>query len=395
MLFSIFAMSSLVGAKLIFKEDFSADGWTDRWVQSDAKGDDAGKIGLTAGKWYADESNLGLQTQEDAKFYQVSTKFAEDFNNKDKNLVVQYSVKHEQMIDCGGAYLKLFPSTVAADLKNFNGESEYNIMFGPDICGSTKRTHFIVNYKGENHLIKQEIPVEADDLSHLYTLILKPDNTFVVKIDGEVRREGSLKDESQFDLLPPKEIYDENDVKPDDWVDAAKIPDPTDEKPAGWDDIEEFIDDPDATKPDDWDDELDGDWAAPKIANPEYQGEWSPRMIDNPDYKGPWEQKKIANPDYYDDDNLYQFDSFAGFGIEVWQVKSGTIFDNFLVTDDIAEADAAADAFKEEQEKEKAMHDEIKEEERKKAEEERLAREAAAEEAEEEGDDEEEEHDEL
>ena len=41
----------------------------------------------------------------------ISTKFP-SFSNKDKTLIIQYVVKHEQNIDCGGGYMKLFPSTV-------------------------------------------------------------------------------------------------------------------------------------------------------------------------------------------------------------------------------------------------------------------------------------------
>lgn len=40
-----------------------------------------------------------------------------------------------------------------------------------------------------------------------------------------------------------------------------------------------------ASKPDDWDDEEDGEWEAPLIDNPEFKGEWKPKMIPNPDYK--------------------------------------------------------------------------------------------------------------
>jgi calnexin len=73
-------------------------------------------------------------------------------------------------------------------------------------------------------------------------------------------------------------------------------------------------------KPSDWDDEEDGDWTAPTVANPKcesapgcgpwskplianpaYKGKWSAPMIDNPAYKGPWSPRKIANPDYFDD----------------------------------------------------------------------------------------------
>ena len=54
-------------------------------------------------------------------------------------------------------------------------------MTGPDICGpGTKKVHVIFNYKGTNHLIKKDIRCKDDVYSHLYTLIVNPDNTYEV-----------------------------------------------------------------------------------------------------------------------------------------------------------------------------------------------------------------------
>ena len=65
-------------------------------------------------------------------------------------------MKHEQNIDCGGGYAKIFASDV--DQKDMHGESSYYIMFGPDICGpGTKKVHVIFNYKGNNLLTKKDI----------------------------------------------------------------------------------------------------------------------------------------------------------------------------------------------------------------------------------------------
>merc|ERR1711881_503934 len=58
------------------------------------------------------------------------------------------------------------------------------------------------------------------------------------------------------------------------------------------------------------------------------------------------EAKKIANPEYEDDDMLYKYDDFGFVGFDLWQVKGGTIFDNVIVTDDKAEADAFAQKWK-------------------------------------------------
>ncbi|NXV87454.1 CALR protein, partial [Calonectris borealis] len=154
--------------------------WTRRWVESKHK-PDYGRFVLTAGKFYGDaEKDKGIQTSQDARFYAISSRF-EPFSNRDKTLVVQFTVKHEQNIDCGGGYVKLFPASLSQE--DMHGDSEYNIMFGgspsppagpmtlcetppltpssppgPDICGpGTKKVHVIFNYKGKNVLINKDI----------------------------------------------------------------------------------------------------------------------------------------------------------------------------------------------------------------------------------------------
>jgi len=351
---------SIVTATVYYSETFDGD-WRSRWVESGFKGEDAGKWDVSAGKFYGDaQADKGLQTTQDAKFYQISSAIANDFSNKDKDLIIQYSVKHEQNIDCGGGYIKLHPAGL--DQPNYNGDSVYNIMFGPDICGSTKRTHVIFTYKGKNYLIKKDVRCESDQFTHLYTLIVKPDNTYEVKIDSESVAKGSIAED--WDILPPKEIKDPAQSKPADWVDAKKIADPSDVKPTGWDEIPKEIPDPSATKPEDWDEELDGEWERPLIDNPEYKGEWQPKLIDNPEYKGEWVHPLIPNPDYIEEPNLYLYESNKFVGFELWQVKSGTIFDNILITDDVAEAEKWAEKTKKTREEEKKAFDKQEEEKR-------------------------------
>jgi calreticulin len=257
--------------------------WKSRWT-TPSNWKPAGELGEwehTAGKWYGDEADKGIQTSQDARFYGLSAKMDKPFTNTGKELVVQYSVKHENKLDCGGAYIKLMPGGDSFDAESFGGDTPYAIMFGPDICGaSNKRTHVILNYepKGENMLIKKDIPCETDAVSHLYTLVLRSDDTFEVFVDNKSVRSGKLED--AFDMLPAKEIKDPEVTKPEDWVDTKKIPDPEDVKPEGYDDMAEEIPDPDAKKPDDWDDEEDGEWEAPMVDNPEYKGPWRSSMID-------------------------------------------------------------------------------------------------------------------
>lgn len=82
-----------------------------------------------------------------------------------------------------------------------------SIMFGPDICGySTKKVHAILTHKETNHLIKKDVPCETDQLTHVYTFILKPDASYSILIDNVEKQSGSLYND--WDILPPKQIKD-------------------------------------------------------------------------------------------------------------------------------------------------------------------------------------------
>merc|ERR1719431_2398684 len=194
-------------------------------------------------------------------------------------------------------------------------------MFGPDLCGpGTKKVHVIFEHKGKNHLIKKDIRCKDDVFTHLYTLILNTDGTYEVLIDNESAQKGSLTED--WDFLPPKTIKD-----------------------------------PDATKPEDWDDEMDGEWEPPMIDNPDFKGEWKARQIDNPEY----------NPD--DAAGIAKYAENCKIGFDLWQVKSGTIFDNLLITDDPkVAAEQATSLFEVTKEGEKKMKDAQDEVERAKAE---------------------------
>lgn len=82
-------------------------------------------------------------------------------------------------------------------------------------------------------------------------------------------------------ILPPREIDDPTDVKPDDWVDDEYVVDETAKKPEDWDetspkfipdpedldppegwltDEPKIIADPQAVKPEEWEDEIHGTW---------------------------------------------------------------------------------------------------------------------------------------
>lgn len=215
------------------------------------------------------------------------------------------------------------------------------------------QVHFIFRHKNpktgeyeEKHL-KAPPAARTNKVTSLYTLIVRPDQSFQILIDGEAVKNGTLLEDFNPPVNPEKEIDDPKDKKPDDWVDDVKIPDPEATKPEDWDEeapyeivdeeatkpedwLEEeptSIPDPEAEKPEDWDDEEDGDWIPPTVPNPKcndvsgcgpwsapmkknpaYKGKWTAPMIDNPAYKGPWAPRKIANPAYFEDKTPSNFE---------------------------------------------------------------------------------------
>ncbi|KAM7272546.1 hypothetical protein ACFE04_027209 [Oxalis oulophora] len=166
-----------------------------------------------------------------------------------------------------------------------------------------------------------------------------PDNKGIVQfcsilIDGRERDSGSLY--VDWDILPPRKIKDTKAKKPADWDQPEYIQDPNDAKPEGYDSILKQIPDPKAKEPEDWDEDEQGIWKRPKIPNPAYKGPWKAKKIKNPNYKGKWKTPYIDNPEFEDDPDLYVLKPIKYVGIEVWQVKGGSVFDNILICDDPA-----------------------------------------------------------
>jgi len=89
-------------------------------------------------------------------------------------------------------------------------------------------------------------------------------------------------------------------------------------------------------------------------------------------------QKQMANPDYKEDNEIYAYNDFSWIGFDLWQVKSGTIFENILITDSVEEAkEYANQTWAKKKDGEKKMFDE--KEEAKRKEEEAKAKAAEAE----------------
>ncbi|KAG0470247.1 hypothetical protein HPP92_016343 [Vanilla planifolia] len=329
-----------LATEVFFEERFD-DGWEDRWVISEWKKSEnlSGEWNHTSGKWSGDPQNKGIQTTQDFKYYAISAEFPE-FSNKERTLVLQFSVKHEQKLNCGGGYLKLINGTI--DQQQFGGDTPYSIMFGPDVCGEKrKRVHMILSRNGQYHNVKRIVSFQLDQLTHVYTFIIRPDASYSILIDNEEKQSGSIFND--WDLLPPRNIVDLNAKKPEEWDDKEHIADPEDKKPEGYDDIPAKIPDPSAKKPRNWNVEEKGEWKVPMVKNPEYKGTWKPRKIKNPNYKGKWVVPMIENPEFEDDPYAYVYPNLRYVGIDLWQVRAGSLFDNILICDDAEYARKVAD----------------------------------------------------
>ncbi|KAG5518906.1 hypothetical protein PMAC_002437 [Pneumocystis sp. 'macacae'] len=378
-----------------FVEQFTSD-WHTRWTISSAlRHVDGNTTVFYDGEWKVEEptvykginGDMGLVVKKNAAHHAISAKFPEPLNNKGKVLVIQYEVKLQNDLECGGAYLKLITeSQEDIRFKDFSNQTPYTIMFGPDKCGSTNKVHFIFRHKNpktgeyeEKHL-KSPPTIEETKYTTLYTLIVRPDQSFEVRINNKPLKIGNLLKDFEPSVNPEKFIADPNDKKPADWVDEAKIIDVNAKKPDDWDEnepseipdvnavkptdwLEEeplMIPDPNVSKPDEWNDEEDGDFVVisnpacakaagcgpfkPMKANPKYKGLWAPPLIDNPKYIGEWAPRKIPNPDYFEDKSPSDFESLIGIGFELWTMQSNILFDNIYIGHSVAEAEKFAKA---------------------------------------------------
>lgn len=234
-----------------FSESSEKDGFG-RWQKSNATkaSDDTEEEFRYDGEWAIEtpykfpgiKNDAGLVVKSAAKHHAISVQLPEPFINEGKTLVLQYEVKLQQGLECGGAYLKLLTqSSEGVKFKEFDDKTPYTIMFGPDRCAFTDKVHFIYRQFDkksekirEHHLDSPPVPIN-DKLSNLYTLVVRPDNEYEIWINLEKQTNGTLIENFYPRLNPLKMIDDINETMPEDWVTDPRIPDPEAKKPEDWD----------------------------------------------------------------------------------------------------------------------------------------------------------------
>ncbi|CAG8498946.1 10303_t:CDS:2, partial [Scutellospora calospora] len=212
--------------KAPFLEQFTSD-WSNRWSPSSATKEtkDGGETFSYVGKWEVEEPRVfpgikddeGLVMKTAAAHHAISARFEKPLDNKDKTLIVQYEVKLQDGLECGGAYLKLLTeSDKGIQAIEFSDKTPYTIMFGPDKCGSTNKVHFIFRHKNpvtgvyeEKHM-NGAPAAKISKISTLYSLIVRPNNTFEILINNESVKTGDLLSDFSPAVNPPKEIEDPN-----------------------------------------------------------------------------------------------------------------------------------------------------------------------------------------
>eukprot|EP00002_Diphylleia_rotans_P028393 TRINITY_DN5732_c0_g1_i1.p1 TRINITY_DN5732_c0_g1~~TRINITY_DN5732_c0_g1_i1.p1 ORF type:complete len:357 (-),score=93.40 TRINITY_DN5732_c0_g1_i1:448-1518(-) len=188
-------------AEIYFEESFGdGDGWKSRWIHSESKRNELGAFVVGTGDFFTDkEFDKGLQTTENNHYYAISAPF-KSFSNAGKELVVQYTVKHQQKLDCGGSYLKLLSPDI--DPKTFDKRTPFVLMFGPDVCGETnQKIMLILKHNGQEAKWKKTLRHDNDESTHVYTLRLFPNDTYTVSINGRLREKGSLEKDFTFTSL--------------------------------------------------------------------------------------------------------------------------------------------------------------------------------------------------
>jgi calreticulin len=324
---------SRVLSEVFFEERFNR-GWEKRWIKSQrvSPGKLLGRFRVSAGSFYVDRrEQRGLQTLDDGRQYLISSKFKRCFNTSGRDFILQFTLKLENKVEKASGYLKVLPESFKPN--QFSSKSPWRIIFGPDIKQwDRKHIDFRVYRNRTEYRTDEPILCFEDKLTHIYTLVIYANQSYKVLKDNFTDIESHIED--AFHYAPPREVPDPDAVKPDDWEDIETIDDPDDVPPPWVENVPQYIPDDSAKRPADWDDETQGAWTPPLVSNPAYRRDWKPRQIPNPAFRGDWIPINVSNPDYVGDPKFGKAEDLCYIGIDVEQDVAGSIWDNILVTDD-------------------------------------------------------------
>ena len=328
---------------VLFYESFG-DGSLERWkISKNDKYKGEWSIGETYPPQGRENETALIQLTRNAH-HAISTVFPTPITFDTKNpLVIQYEFRAQHSFTCSGAYLKLF-SGKAFDPEKLDNNTQWTIMFGPDRCGETHSIRLIFNIfnpkkqKMEERQLIHPPSFPSDRNNHLFTLILRPDSTFEIRLDNTKARSGTLYDDFDPPIVPKKQIPISSGKKTHNLDDIEYIEE-LEEIPSTQeinnDEEPELIPDPNAQKPNYWDDHILGKWEPPLIRNPNSKSQLkvvNRKLVKNPNYNGGLKTEMKENPDYYPVSDPTRIPSFTGIGFELWCTNKLLSFTNILIS---------------------------------------------------------------
>ena len=372
------------------------------WITSEAVNNEGSKIygaqwRLSQGRLQGSAWDKGIAVRTGNAAAMIGHLLETPINvSETDTLVVQYEIKLDNSLTCGGAFIKLMSGFMNVEaLKHYAPDTEgVELVFGPDYCApEINGVQFAINKVDKiTHESKlrylQEMPLSKltdTSQSHLYTLIIDESaQSFQILIDGKtvmVREHIEDKKKVNFEppITPPLMIPDVSVAKPHDWDDRIRIPDPEavklsdrDERdplmiphpdgtePPEWNSsISEYILDPNAQKPSWWKELEHGEWIPPMIKNPlctaergcgqqiagliknsKYKGPGELNEIINPNYMGEWHPPEIENPLYYEEQHPLRIENvISGVILEFWSGSPNMLITNIYVGKNVTEAE--------------------------------------------------------
>lgn len=371
----------LPDCKILYYENFSDPNVLDYWIPT--------MHFRYRGKWKAEQlfalqsrrGERGIVAKDKEVSHAISHKFRHPISAPNQTLLIQFEARAQFLFLCTSGFMKLFTDP-DFDPAEFSNSTAHILEFGPERCdkfNQTRLSFFTTETDGEKtiqveHKLKNTFWIPVDEITHLYTLIIRPDNTFEYLIDNRSMRNGTFIDDFDTPVIETPYIDDPNDKKPSDWDDRVLIRDPNEKKPDDWDDDapptipdpkkvrpppgwliheERFIPDPKSVKPLNWDESKLGEWepeqipnpkcigvpgcgryVPPKIRNPKARGKWRAKYVPNPNYKGIWRPRKIKNPKYTGDlqNKTFVLPPITGIGFDVWCSQRDFAFTNLLIS---------------------------------------------------------------
>jgi hypothetical protein len=202
-----------VSGKFYFKEDFNDIAWKERWtagtepsagVIADAQAvphmlpisyisiqKDVGEWKWTAGEFHGDPNDKGVQTTGNAHFHRLAAELDEPCYKMESDLVIQMSVKYEQGV-CGGEISIILGGDRGPF--TFGDDASYHAKFTIRETDQFVPVNSASGRGGRSTGTEIVVPPAHTVLTHLYTLVIKPDSTYYVSIDNGVwgRYSGTL-----------------------------------------------------------------------------------------------------------------------------------------------------------------------------------------------------------